>query len=167
MTTHNAPPVVYPLVRSRFQAVILAGIWFAGLLSVLLWLNAGHSVDWRGFLAAALVVFAGIAAFRGWKHSPMGQLVWDGQLWRWESQSYPTGTAELTLFVIADFQSYLLIKLQNQAHAGLWLWAEQDAFPARWLDLRRAVYCAQRRRDESHAPGAQYVEAANMGQTRP
>ena len=115
----------------------------------------------------AALVFAGVAAFRGWKNSPIGQLVWDGQLWRWESHGYQTGVAEQALFVIADFQSLLLLRLENQAHASLWLWAEQKAFPARWLDLRRAVYSPHRTMDLSRSHGVEYVQNAAGGKAQP
>ncbi|MBC7610955.1 MAG: hypothetical protein H7228_15535 [Polaromonas sp.] len=166
MTTHNAPPVVYPLGRSRFQAVVLAGLWSAGLLSILFWLNASHSIGWRALLAAASLVFAGFSAIRGWKNSPIGQLVWDGQLWRWESQSYQAGVANQALFVIADLQSLLLIRLENQAHASLWLWVEQKACPERWLDLRRAVYSPHRAVDASRSSGFKYAQTSDVGQTQ-
>ena len=34
---HNAPSVVYPLGRSRFQGGVLAALWLAGVLVTLLW----------------------------------------------------------------------------------------------------------------------------------
>ena len=145
----------------------LAGLWLAGLFAVLFWLKVSRSIDWRAFLAAAALVFAGIAAFKGWKNSPIGQLVWDGQLWRWESQGYQTGAAEQTLFVIADFQNLLLLRLENQAHASLWLWAERKALPERWLDLRRAVYSPQRATDASRASGFKHAQTADAAHTRP
>ena len=167
MTTHNAPPVVYPLGRSRFQAVVLTGLWLAGLLAVLFWLNVGRSIDWRAFLAAVVLLFAGLAAFKGWINSPNGQLMWDGQLWRWESLGYQTSVAEQTLFVIADFQNLLLIRLENQAHASLWLWAERKASPERWLDLRCAVYAPHRATDGSRASGFKHAQTADAAHTQP
>ena len=92
----------------------------------------------------ACTVVAGGAAYAGWKNAPVGQIAWDGQLWRWESLGYQTGIAEQQLSVVADFQSVLLLRIENQAHASLWLWAERAAMPERWLDLRRAVYSPHR-----------------------
>ena len=94
--------------------------------------------------ALASVLLAGVAAFAGWKNSPVGQLAWDGRVWRWESSGYQSGVAEQHLSVIADFQSLLLLRLENQAHARLWLWVERGTFPERWMDLRRAVYSPHR-----------------------
>ena len=66
--------------------------------------------------------------------------MWDGQCWRWEGIGYLAGVAEQQLTVVVDFQNLLLLRLENPAHAHLWLWAERHVLPERWLDLRRAVY---------------------------
>ena len=55
-----------------------------------------------------------------------------------------TGVTEQKLTVIVDFQSLLLLRLENPAYAHLWLWAERHVLPERWLDLRRAVYAPHR-----------------------
>ena len=91
-------------------------------------------------LAGFSILAAGIAARTSWKNMQGGQLAWDGEVWRWESAGYQTGVAEHELSVIADFQHRLLLRLENQARASLWLWVEQSAMPEHWLDLRRAVY---------------------------
>jgi toxin CptA len=141
LTSHNAPPVVYPLGRSRFLGVFLLGLWLCGLLLTLLWfLQGGRPLDWRMALALAVVVGAGVAARIGWQNAPAGRLSWDGEVWRWESPGYQAGIAEYELSVLADFQHALLLRLENPAHARLWLWMERRGMPERWLDLRRAVY---------------------------
>lgn len=140
LSTHNAPSVVYPLGRSHFLAWLLVGLWLAGALSALLWFYGTRQLDWRMALAVAAVLGAGGAARTSWTRVPVGQLAWDGEVWRWESASYQTGIAVYELSVIADFQRRLLLRLENQAQARLWLWVERSAMPERWLDLRRAVY---------------------------
>jgi len=140
LTTHNAPPVLYPLGRSRFLGVLLSCTWLAGLVLVLLWYFITGKLDWRLIISFAAVLGTGVAAYIGWSNAGEGQLAWDGEFWRWESSSYQTGIAEYELSVIADFQHMLLLRLDNQAHARLWLWAERSAMPERWLDLRRAVH---------------------------
>ena len=140
MNRHNAPPVVYPLGRSPFLGGLMLVFWLAGLVSVLLWWNVMRQPDWRMLLAGSSVLIAGLAARITWKNLPGGQLAWDGDVWRWESPGYQTGVGEHALSVIADFQQRLLLRLENQAGASLWLWVEQNAMPERWLDLRRAVY---------------------------
>lgn len=141
MILHNAPPVVYPLGRSRFLGSLLLCVWFCGLLLTLFWFFHGaRQLDWRIALALIFVMGAGTAAYIGWRNSPTGQLAWDGEIWRWESPGCRTGVAEYDLSVLVDLQHVLLLRLENQTHARLWLWVERRSLPERWLDLRRAVY---------------------------
>ena len=144
MTIHNAPPVVYPLGRSHFLRGVLLGLWLGGLLLVVFWFLTARHFDWRIGLAFLAVLAAGMAARSSWRRLPTGQLAWDGGAWRWESAGYQAGISEQDIAVIADFQSRLLLRLENRAGANLWLWLERSAFPERWLDLRRAVYSVQR-----------------------
>jgi hypothetical protein len=137
---HNAPPVAYPLGRSHFQGWALAGFWLAGLLVTLGWWLVAPGFDWRIVTVIAAVGAAGVAAWLGWRSAPVGQLHWDGQVWRWESPGYQAGTPVLDLSVALDLQRILLIRLDNHDHASMWLWAHRSAFPERWMDLRRAVY---------------------------
>jgi toxin CptA len=141
LTLHNAPPVVYPLGRSRFLGALLLGLWFLGLFAFLLWHYQGAGqLDWRFILMGASVLGAGIAAAMAWQNAPLGRLAWDGETWRWQGPGYQVGAIEYELHVLGDFQHLLLLRLENPDHAGLWLWVERRAMPDRWLDLRRAVY---------------------------
>lgn len=101
-------------------------------------------MDWRVLAAAMVLILAGLAAYSTWKSSPVGHLAWDGQFWRWEGLGYQAGVAEQKLLVVVDLQNRLLLRLENPAHAHLWLWAERSVLPERWLDLRRAVYSPHR-----------------------
>jgi toxin CptA len=141
---HSAPSVVYPLGRSRFQAQLVMAVWLLGVLVTGVWWLLLPRLDWRLGLGVAAVAAAGLAALSGWKNSPSGQLRWDGQIWRWESHGYQAGEATHEVAVLADFQQVMLLRVENQAHASLWLWAERKAFPERWMDLRRAVYARPR-----------------------
>jgi hypothetical protein len=157
LNSHSAPSVVYPLGRSRFLAGILSSLWCAGVLLAVFWFYATRQVDWRMALVLAALAAAAAAARSSWTHSPIGQLAWDGEAWRWESAGYQTGVAGYELSVIADFQRAMLLRLENHAHARLWLWVDQSAMPQRWLDLRRAVYSPRKasvpagQRDALHA----------------
>jgi hypothetical protein len=137
---HNAPPVAYPLGRSHFQGRVLAGLWMLGVLILACWWSAAPAFDWRIGVGVGALATAGLAAWLGWRNAPAGQLRWDGQVWRWESQGYPSGTPVLTLSGALDLQRTLLLRLENHDHATLWLWAHRASLPERWLDLRRAVY---------------------------
>lgn len=141
---HNAPPVVYPLGRSSFQARLLMGVWLAGVAVSVLCAFLAPALGWRLWLMAFAVLAVGGAAAWDWKKSPLGQLHWDARGWHWESLAYQSGTPVGRLSVVLDFQRVLLLRLENQDHARLWLWAERKALPERWLDLRRAVYAHQR-----------------------
>lgn len=136
--------MTYPLGRSHWQAWVLLSLWLAALLVVGVWVATSQSIGGRQCLGLAVVVGVGLAALHGWKHSPVGQLAWDGQVWRWEGPGYQSGVAEYELSATLDFQNLMLLRIENQAHAKLWLWAERRALPMRWLDLRRAVYSPHR-----------------------
>jgi hypothetical protein len=164
---HNAPPVVYPLGRSHFQACMLLGVWLAGLAVTALWWRAAPNVDWRLGLAMAAVSAAGAAAALGWTNSPRGLLRWDGQVWRWESQGYQAGTPVRELSIALDFQRVLLLRLENHDRATLWLWAGRAAMPERWLDLRRAVYSRRKASPVSIPPDALAPVAAADFSTAP
>jgi toxin CptA len=119
----------------------LLGLWLSGPFLAVLWYFQGNrQLDWRIGLAIASALGAGVAAHMGWRNSPAGHLVWDGEIWRWERPGYQAGVAEYELSVLADLQRYLLLRLENPARARLWLWVERSVMPERWLDLRRAVY---------------------------
>lgn len=141
---HSAPPVAYPLGRSSLQAGLLLAVWLAGTAALVLSAFLAPALGWRLWLLAFVVIAAGCIAAWGWKNSPLGVLHWDAQCWHWESPAYQSGTPVQRLLVVLDFQRVLLLRLENQDHARLWLWAERKTLPERWLDLRRAVYAYQR-----------------------
>lgn len=136
--------MTYPLERSHWQAFLFSAFWLAALLLASVWTLGSQQLGWRQAVGLITVMGAGLAAWHGWKNAPVGQLTWDGQVWRWEGPGYQAGVAEYELSAALDFQNVMLLRLENQAHAKLWLWAERRAFPTRWLDLRRAVYSPHR-----------------------
>lgn len=135
--------------RSDFLKTLLLGLWSGGLLLSIAWLWTVQRLDWRVALAFFAVAGAGLAVRSALKSLPTGQLVWDGNAWRWESLGYQTGIAEYDVSVIADLQSRLLLRLENPASASLWLWLERGSLPERWLDLRRAIYATRRASPEN------------------
>ena len=144
MNRHNAPPVAYPLGRPVFLLRLLLALWLAGLLSVLMWSARAHLQLGAVALALIAVLGAGLTVRVSWKNLPCGQLAWDGDTWNWESTGCHAASALHELSVIADLQSRLLLRFENQTGKGLWLWADRSSLPKRWLDLRRAVYSPHR-----------------------
>ena len=136
--------MTFPLGRSHLQVWVLSGFWAVAVLLVAAWVLGSQHAGWRQLAGLVAVICVGLAACQGWKNSPVGQLTWDGLVWRWEGPGYQAGMAEYKLLAALDFQNVMLLRIENQAHARLWLWAERRAFPARWLDLRRAVYSPHR-----------------------
>lgn len=126
------------------QGQLLFGFWLAGLGVISFWTVNAQAFQWQQGLGLVLLALAGCIAWIGWKNSPVGQLSWDGQAWHWESRGYPSGAAQHTVSVAFDCQTLMLLRIDNPAHARLWLWAERHVFPGRWLDLRRAVHSPHR-----------------------
>ena len=103
-----------------------------------------QQANWRIGLAIAVLLGTGAVVRGGWRHTATGQLAWNGESWRWESSAYQAGIAGQEISVIADCQRALMLRLENQSGAGLWLWLEESTMPDRWMDLRRAVYSPHR-----------------------
>lgn len=144
MSRHNAPPVSYPLGRSRLQAQLLLLVWLGSAAAISYWMATVQELGWRQVLGASTLALSGALAWTFWKNSPVGHLSWDGQAWYWESKGYPSGAAEQTVSVAFDCQMMMLLQIDNPAQARLWIWAEKRMFAERWLDFRRAVYSPHR-----------------------
>ena len=140
MALHSAPSVLYPLGRSRFLGGLLLTGWLLAAGITVCWWQASAIADWRPLCGCAALLIAAWLMLTGWRRAPVGRLQWDGQRWRWESLVYRSGTALEPPVVVLDLKFALFIRLDNQAGAVWWLWAERSALPAHWLDLRRAVY---------------------------
>jgi len=158
LTKHNAPSVVYPLGRSHFGDLFLLGCWLTGLSLVVLWFYTARLVDWRIGLEIFAICSVGVGIKKYGGNSPVGQLAWDGEAWRWESSGYQTGLAEQTISVVVDLQDVLLLRLENQARAKMWLWVEKKKMPERWLDLRRAVYSPNKSTDRAQLHDLAYAK---------
>ena len=138
---HNAPSVHYPVGRSVFWGLVLCAIWTSGALLMGAWCYTNGSVSWRQLRGIFVLAAVGGLAGAGWWRTPVGTLGWDGQQWLWTSRAgapawYEPGGVAVAL----DLQQHLLLVLRTGRGPALWLTAEQAAWPARWHDLRRAVY---------------------------
>ena len=107
--------MTYPLGRSRWQVWVLSGLWAVAVLLVAAWVLASQLTGWRQLTGIAAVICVGLVVYQGWKNSPVGQLAWDGQVWRWEGPGYQAGIAEYKLLRALDFQNVMLLRIENQA----------------------------------------------------
>lgn len=90
------------------------------------------------------VVGAGITALFGWARALTGHLIWDGQHWRLQSADHDRFMADHNLQVMADFQNFLLVRIENPGYSKAWLWVQRGTMPTRWVDMRRAAYSPNR-----------------------
>jgi toxin CptA len=144
LTLHNAPSVTYPLGRSRFLALMLLGCWLMAAGVTLWWWRSAPPGDWGPLLGGLSWLLAGLVMAAGWHRSPVGELHWDGEDWFWDSESWRDGSALPPPQVVLDLQSTMLLRLGKPTGGVWWLWAERAAWPAHWLDLRRAVHAPQK-----------------------
>jgi toxin CptA len=133
---HSAPPVNYPLGRSRFAAALLLLLSLLGGAVTTLWWFHSPLYGWRS--AGAFVALAAAAGFAAWQwwHSAQGTLAWDGATWMWKRERLAqAGVLEVSL----DLQHWLLLRWTsgNDSH---WFWLDRARCAERWDDLRRAVY---------------------------
>ncbi|WP_295955455.1 hypothetical protein [Rhodoferax sp.] len=145
---HNAPPVSYPVGRSRFQAGAQGVLWLLGAASVAGWCWQVDMLGWRQGVAVLAVVGAGLLAVFGWWKTPAAALRWDGQQWFWTAND-----VACTVHVSAhlDLQHHLLLRLRTDAGRPLWCWAERASQPVHWRSLRRAVYSPARPQNETNS----------------
>ena len=144
LLARRAPAVVYPLVRSRDLAALLAGICLLGGAVLAAWVALGTRMPLREAAAVAVGLWlaAAVGGVHFWRLQPLGALRWDGQCWALLGPLPDTDVR--TLFappvVFLDLQSHLWVQVAPAQHRRVWLWLERSAQPERWMDLRRAVY---------------------------
>ncbi len=143
---HNAPPVNYPVGRSRFMAALQCALWLLGAATVAAWSWQVDALGWRQGVAILAVLGAGLLAGVAWWKTPTAALRWDGQQWFWSC-----GGSAFSVHVSAhlDLQHHLLLRLRPDAGPPLWCWAERASQPVHWRSLRRAVYSPARPLDAS------------------
>ena len=159
MTRYHAPPVSYPAGRCLLAGWALLGLCL--LLLGALTAAAGQGADPLAhaaaarFLALGLVGWGLVAAWAAWvwRRSPCGQLVWRAGQWQWlpehKGQGGPEALPVTSLHLALDGQAVLLLRLKGARPLPRWLWLERRSDVARWDDLRRAVWAAQRLPDTS------------------
>lgn len=146
---HSAPALTYPVGRSRFHGWLLGLTGLGAVLVGWLWCYQADSVGWRQGLYAVTTLGVGLAAVQAWRHSPRGNLQWDGQAWNWAAVATPhCGLVTVHL----DLQFCLLLCLRTDNGTRIWLWPERSGDTTRWDALRRAVF--------SHGAAGQAPDAA-------
>ena len=136
---HSAPSVSYPVRPSRSVQRLLLVVWCAGIACAALAAWQMHDVGWRAGLQALSVLLSALALRHGATglRSAEGVLRFDGAGWSVPGDRRGfSGRAEVCL----DLQTLLLLRLIVPGQSVSWLWLERGADPARWQDLRRAVY---------------------------
>ncbi|MFT4242719.1 MAG: hypothetical protein QM569_10590 [Acidovorax sp.] len=156
-TSRNAPPVLYPLRRSRFLGALLVMIVLAGAGVLAGWVVCGAGPD-RGWPAAAALcmwlVSAG-GALHFWLRQPTGAIRWDGQFWALVGSDGRATALSDPPQVFLDLQSYLWMQVAPEGWRSRWLWLERSSQSERWMDLRRAVYSRAKPGAVDHADHAQ------------
>lgn len=133
---HNAPAVTYPVGRSSIQGALGLALWLPGTAATVAW--ALTSPGLRSVaLAACLNLAVGALAAASWWRTRPGELQWDGGRWQLDRCGHARdGQAR----VVMDLQACVLLHWRADHGAGDWLWLDRASAPARWDDLRRAVY---------------------------
>ena len=142
LASHTAPPVRYPVHRSRWLAGALLSYALLGSVVLLAWGWQGAGTRQHGLqLAFAVVLWlAGcMIAWRFWASGVRGVLAWSGQEWNLEALPNASAMAG-TLAVHLDLQAHMWLRWQSHAGDTHWLWLEQRSASGCWGDLRRAVY---------------------------
>ena len=165
---HNAPPVNYPVGRSRFQAVLIS-VWAL----VCLWVGVLWALQ-PGAPLVFIAVFGGLCcvaaawALRDWHATPEGQLAWDGESWSYwrqspkfsriaspRSEGAALGSRPSVLALTAgdiqtQFKPQVMLDLRGHVVARLdrtdvaprvlaWVWLERRQSPLLWHSLRCAL----------------------------
>ena len=144
---HHAPSVQYPVGRSRFLVAGVVVLWLLGAFAAVgqVWQTGG--LGGRVLLTGGSVLLAGAVAWGFLRKTPVGALRWDGEAWYWLPAALTPGACSEPLStppqVSLDLQRVLLLSLNARGQRACWLCLERSQSPARWDDLRRAVF-AQR-----------------------
>lgn len=152
---YPAPAVEYPVARSKRLAGALLALHATSLAVLAAWLWQGAGAQRPAALPALLLWGAAAAlAARFWLRQPVGSLAWDGAAWTLSRHAGQAADQALggAVVVQLDLQRQMALAFPL-ARPALWLYVEHSGHPARWLDLRRAVYSrpnAARPAPESH-----------------
>lgn len=137
---HRAPAVNFSVKRSRWQARLIAGASLLPLAALVVFARGQTQWDVRMPLLAISTLATSSVAFVGWRHSPHGDLRWDGQRWHWSGLS---ANENCSLAIVLDLQRVVLVRVQGDAANRVYLWLERAEDHANWRSLRRALVSSQ------------------------
>ncbi|MEY4156887.1 MAG: hypothetical protein RJB64_1608 [Pseudomonadota bacterium] len=142
---HNAPSVTYPVGRLLLERAVTLALVGLALVAIVTMVTA-QPWGW----GPALTLCSGLLAWAVQRRShrlSSGYLSWDGKEW-WLSREVANLAGRVR--VEWDLQGFLLLRFEPLTESavlrplgagGQWVWLAQQADPATWADLRRAVYC--------------------------
>ncbi len=133
---HNAPAVTYPVGRSSIQGSLALVLWLLGVAATIAWALTSPDV-WRVAAAASLCTVAAVLAALAWWRTGTGEVQWNADGWQLRLRGQAGDGKPV---VVLDLQGSLLLRWHATRGAGGWLWLDRSSAPARWDDLRRAVY---------------------------
>lgn len=120
-------------------------VWLCGAMACVWWSFQSSQWNWRYAVGAAAVLLCGVAAGASWRGLFTGELHWDGQQW-WAESTAPAhaGSQEPSAvqpFMCLDLAGLFLLRLDRpKGGARRWCGLQRADDPARWGDLRRALY---------------------------
>lgn len=136
-------PVRFPQ-RSLWPYVVFVAFWgLVGLQGVALWFMSGaaqRSPWWVAVLVFAAWGVSAIGLVIHVRRMARGDLVWNGHAWSFAVQGCASELQIARLRVVLDLQTSLWLSLHPSQGGVRWLWLSKRECPARWGDLRRAVY---------------------------
>lgn len=143
MSYRHAPALQYPVTGAYLlRRATLCAVALVALI-LLAWVWQLPALGVSAPLLSAVWMLYGLCvsvAIRFVWRMPQGRLQWDGAAWQWCDQ------CKEALHVHCDIQVCMLLSLRARGHGHIWLWLERRTDPARWGDLRRAVYSRPRPR---------------------
>lgn len=126
--------------RTLRPSAVLFSVWLCAAAMVAVWALQATALDWRVGVAVGGLLAALAAGLKDANTRPDGQLLWDGSAWHWVGPGDAVRMADARVEALLDLQGVLLLRIDKPHHRTAWLWLERRHQPARWLDLRRAVY---------------------------
>ncbi len=139
---NEAPPVVYPVGRTRLLAWVLAVGWALGALMLSLIYFLYFPVDasrLKAIFMIAILLLTSAALMTWWRRQARRTIRWDGERWQLGAEQVDVIDDSAWIEVVLDVQRALLLRYRSGARS-VWLWAQASSDPARWHLFRCALY---------------------------